>query len=67
MSSNAIGTIIRIGFIAMFVMLFWALLVLVVYLITIFLFNLDFSIGTYFALFAFLILVKMFYPKNVFK
>lgn len=67
MSANAIGTLIRIGFIATFVMLFWALLVLVVYLITVFLFNFDFSIGSYFVLFSLLILFRMFYPKNVFK
>ncbi len=67
MSTNAIGTLIRIGFIALFLMSFWALLVLVVYLITVFLFNLEFSLITYSILFLLLILLRMFYPKNVFK
>ena len=67
MSSNAIGTIIRIGFIALFVMLLWLLSVLAVYLVVIFIFGLEFSLSTYSILFLLLILLRMFYPKNVFK
>ena len=67
MSSNAIGTIIRIGFIALFVMLLWLLSALAVYLVVIFLFGLEFSLSTYSILFLLLILLRMFYPKNVFK
>ena len=66
MSSNAIGTIIRITFITIGLIGFWFFNVTLSYFVLCYLFNLEFIFSTLLILFTMVILVRMFYPKNVF-
>jgi hypothetical protein len=67
MSSNAIGTIIRIMMIAMFLIGYWVVSVGIVYYIVCLLTSINFSFKIWSILFFVVMLFRMFYPKNVFK
>jgi hypothetical protein len=66
MSINAIGTIIKIIFITITLISFWFFGVAFSYFIVCLLFNIEFNISTFWILFAIVIFIRMFYPKNVF-
>ena len=66
MSINAVGTIIRIIFITLTLISFWFFGVVFCYFIVSILFGFEFNISTFWILFAMVIFIRMFYPKNVF-
>lgn len=66
MSINAIGTIIRIIFITIGLVGFWFFGVAFFYFIVSLFFSLEFTLSTLWILFAIVIFIRMFYPKNVF-
>lgn len=66
MSSNAFGSILRIFGIFMSVILFWFVVVNSIYFLSIFIFDLSFSWGIAFSLFGMFVLIRSFYPKNIF-
>lgn len=67
MSSNAIGTVIRIVGIFLTLTAFWYGSVAILYFISCLVFNLNFSFKITLLLFGSLLIFKMFYPKNVFR
>jgi len=66
MSSNAIGTVFRIGLIFISLILVWLLPIVIGYYLLALVFGMEFSFQVLFILFCLLIGVRMFYPKNVF-
>lgn len=66
MNSNIIGTILRIFAISFSILVFWYLSINIFYFLITLIFDIDFSLGLSFLLFGIVILIRMFYPKNVF-
>lgn len=66
MSTNSIGTIIRITGIFFTLVGFWLLLVSLCYFLLCTVFSLEFSFTTDLLLFGIFLIFRMFYPKNVF-
>jgi len=66
MSINALGTIIRIFGIFFSLLIFWYILVNISYILICVLFSIEFSFQISLLLFSFIIIYRMFYPKNVF-
>lgn len=66
MTSNAIGTIFRAFIILASLIFIWFISISVVYLIICFIFDLKFTIFYNLIIFSSIVIVRMFYPKNVF-
>lgn len=66
MSINAIGTVIRIAFIAFGLVAVWYLSISAIYLLLSIIFSLKFSFAVSALLFAAVMFLRMFFPKNVF-
>lgn len=67
MSSNALGTLLRIGVIFISLFLLWFIPTMGVYYLICFVSGMEFSLQGSFYLFSLVILFRAFYPKNVFK
>lgn len=66
MSINAIGTVLRIAFIAFGLVAIWYLSIGAIYFLITIIFSLKFSFAILALLFAAVMLLRMFFPKNVF-
>ncbi|MDN5108270.1 hypothetical protein PJV93_10290 [Aliarcobacter butzleri] len=66
MSKNSIGTVFRIILIFFSLVSFWLVTLALFYFLVSTIFNIEFSLKTYFILFSCFIIFRMFYPKNVF-
>jgi len=67
MSSNAIGTVFRIGLIFISLILIWLSPIILGYYLICLIFEIKFSFDVVFLLFMLCIFIRMFYPKNVFR
>lgn len=66
MSSNAIGTVLRILLIAFGLIVIWYLPVYVAVVIISYIFDFDIGLNMSLILFAIVMIYRMFFPKNVF-
>jgi len=66
MSSNAIGTVLIAGFLLVILLFGWFLFSTSIYFLTTIVLNLKFSLIKAIYLFLGMMIVKTFYPKNVF-
>lgn len=66
MSSNVLGTVLRIALIAFGLFSFWFVSVGMVYLIISLIFGFEFSFKIWVIVFSMVVFFRMFYPKNVF-
>jgi hypothetical protein len=67
MSQNSLGTVARAVMIFCSLVFFWYFFTAICYSGVIFIFGLEFSLLSLNTLFVLLIVLKMFYPKNVFR
>ena len=67
MSSNAIGTVLRIGLIFISLILIWFIPIVIGYYLLSLVFGMKFSLSGAFFLFAVVVLIRIFYPQNVFQ
>ncbi len=66
MSSNALGTIFRIGLISLGLFCVWFFSIGFIYMIFSFILGFEFSFSIWILLFMGVMIFRMFYPKNVF-
>lgn len=66
MSSNSIGTVFRIGLIALILFFFWFISVGIGYVLVSYILGFEFDFRMWIAIFCIVILYRMFIPKNVF-
>jgi hypothetical protein len=66
MSSNAIGTVLIAGFLLVILLFGWFLFSTSIYFLITIILNLEFSLIKAIYLFLGMMIVKAFYPKNVF-
>ena len=67
MSNNAVGTVLRIVMIFILLVLVWVIGIAFVYGLFCLLLGMTFSLKTLGGLFVALVMVRMFYPRNVFR
>ena len=67
MSSNAIGTVFRIGLIFISLIFIWFTPIFIGYYLLSLVFGMTFSLSDALFIFTVVVLIRMFYPKNVFK
>ena len=66
MSTNSIGTVLRIVLIAFTLVAVWYISISIIYFLISILFGLKFSFAIAGLLFAAVMFIRMFFPKNVF-
>lgn len=66
MNINSIGTILKIGMIALSLIILWFLFSSVLYILAIIILGYSFDIKVLFSVFFLVILYRMFVPRNVF-
>lgn len=66
MSSNAIGTVIRILIIAVGLLALWFLPIYIVVMISSYIFDFNYGLDLNLILFTTIVIYRMFFPNNVF-
>ncbi|RXJ66797.1 hypothetical protein CRV08_12075 [Halarcobacter ebronensis] len=65
MSSNAIGTLIRIFLIFVSLLFIWFCLVFCIYIFVVLIFGISFSVNSLMILYLGTLIFRFFYPRNV--